>query len=118
MTPTNDALVRDLVARHADLEPDLTEHLDDNFGELLPHVFLADVLRRAIELHETGHPDRAKAILDDLEQRFAGGDAALQELISTGFVESLPYAGERGYGIRAALGPALRAEAAQVAGDP
>lgn len=116
MTSTNEALVRDLVAAHPALEPDLAEHLDDNFGELLPHVFLADVMRRAVELHESGQQDRAKKILDDLEDRFAAGDAGIQELISTGFLEALPSAGERGHDIRALLGPELRAEAGRVTG--
>lgn len=116
MTPNDDELLRDLVARHPDLVADLAEHLDDNFGELLPHLLLADIMRRTVALHETGDRDRAQAILDDLERRFAEGDRATQDLISTGFVEILPYAGERGYGVRALLGPELRAEAERVAG--
>jgi hypothetical protein len=101
------------VARRPDLQADLTEHLEDNFGELLPHVLLADVMRRTVELYEAGDVDRARAILDD---RFEAGDPAMQELISTGFVETLPYAGERGHAMRTLLGPELQAEAQRVAG--
>jgi len=115
----DEVLVRDMVERFPVLGADLVEHLEDNFGELLPHVFLADLMRRVVELHDAGLDPRqdegAKRIIDYLEDRFRSGDDQVQELISTGFVEVLPREGEPGYGVRSLLGPELSAEAKRVA---
>jgi hypothetical protein len=115
--PSGEALVRDLVERFALLGPDLAEHLEDNFGEILPHLFLADVMRRLVDLcrGDTAACDRARPPIDYLEERFRAGDDQIKELISTGFVEALPREGEPGFEIRSLLGPELSAEARRVA---
>src|ERR1700710_462665 len=83
MTSANEAPVRDLVARHSELAPDLAEHLDDNFGEVLPHVLLADVMRR-VELHEGGQPDGAGAIRTPASRRTRWDSKTASERPSAG----------------------------------
>jgi hypothetical protein len=110
--------IQDLAAAFPVLRPMLAEHLDDNFGAVLPHLFLADVLRLLLaRIDEAGVDDRGEVanILSFLEDAFSAGDAERQELISTGFVENLPRVGEPGDGIRRMLGPELRDEAGRVA---
>lgn len=104
-------LINDLVDIAPTLRPLLEEHLEDNYNQILPHLFLAAVLRFAID----NPTDRAIAtVLGYLEQAFESGDAERQELIATGFLENLPPRGEVGWELRSRLGPALRAEAARV----
>jgi hypothetical protein len=110
--------IRDLGASFPALRPMLAEHVEDNFGDVLPHLFLADVLRWLLaQLDEGGGDDRAEItdILSFLEDAFSAGDEERQELISTGFVENLPRPGEPGARIRRMLGPELRDEAGRVA---
>jgi hypothetical protein len=103
--------IYDLVENVPNLRPLLDEHLEDNYDEVLPHLFLADVLRAAIA--EPLDPTVAPVIAY-LERAFQAGDNERQELISTGFVENLPTGGEPGADIRARLGPGLHAEAQRV----
>lgn len=110
--------IHELVAAFPVLRPMLAEHLDDNFGDVLPHLFLAGVLRLLLaRIDEGGGNDREEIvnILAFLEDAFSAGDEERQELISTGFVENLPRVGEAGEGIRHVLGPKLRDEAGRVA---
>ena len=110
--------VRGLVSEFPELRSLLDEHLEDNFGRVLPHPFLADVLREALTAVEADQRDcglDVEVLLNYLEEAFREGDEERQELISTGFVENLPRSGEPGYAIRGMLGPALRAEAERVA---
>jgi hypothetical protein len=111
MRPGDVEFVYDLVEKVPDLRPLLDEHLEDNYDQILPHLFLADVVRFAIE--DVANPATRRA-LEHLEVAFTSGDEERQELISTGFVENLPAVGEPGDELRDRLGPALRAEAARV----
>lgn len=111
--------IRQLVDEFPGLRPALDEHVEDNYGEVLAHPFLADALRLVLATLDDG-PRRVPGLdvqrmLEYLERRFTEGDEDLQELISTGFLESLPRADEPGHRVRAMLGPTLRAEAERVA---
>lgn len=105
------AFILELVGDVPELRPLLNEHLADNYEEILPHVFLADVLRYAL-----AHPREAAVAttLERLEEAFRLGDEERKELISTGFLENLPVASEDHTGLRARLGPMLCAEAGRV----
>lgn len=109
---------RDFVAAFPGLQPMLSEHLEDNFGEVLPHLFLADVLRWLVSQSASAEGDGAAEVLpvlSFLEDAFEAGDDERQELISTGFLENLPRADEGGSTIRDMLPPKLRDEAGRVA---
>lgn len=93
----------------------LSEHIEDNFGEVLPHMFLGDVLRWMLSREAEDVQGEIAAVMSILEEAFSAGDARRKELISTGFVENLPRSGEAGAEIRRRLGPNLMGEASRVA---
>lgn len=95
----------------------LEEHVTDNMGEILPHVFFGDLTRYIMALVAAVtaggglEPRRElREILDFLEESFSTGDRVLQELISVSFLENLPRAGEEGSHVRSMLGTGLSAE--------
>ncbi len=103
--------INDLVEEVPTLRPLLQEHLEDNYDEILPHLFLADVLRWALA---NPGDDATTTVFGYLDQAFRSGDEERQELIATGFLENLPRRGEVGWEVRSRLGPALQAEAERV----
>ncbi len=117
MASEAETLVRELVATFPGLAVSLERHLDDNFGELLPYVFLADVERYVLDAYraETQPGAPVRAILDYLEESFVKGGEEVKELISVSFLELLPSKGEPGSGLRDLLGPELSSEAKRVA---
>ena len=108
------SFVRSIVARFPNLSARLEEHIKDNLGEILPHVFFGDVTRYVLSLlfavSGGGLPPRRelREILDYLEEAYSGGDEERRELISVSFLENLPRPGEEGAQIREMVGPNLR----------
>jgi hypothetical protein len=100
MTNT-DALIRDLAAAAPALADLLAEHRADQGGELLPHLYMADVTRWLAAGVES------RLVLAVLERHLAEGDEDVQNVIALSFLENL---GPEHVSIRAALGPGLRAE--------
>ena len=94
-------LTRDLVAVAPALGPVLAAHRAEFDGELLPHLFMADVTRWLV----TGGP--AASVLAVLERHLAEGDTEVQNVIALSFLENLEATDTA---LRAALGPGLRAE--------
>ena len=114
MSQVTQAFIRALVERFPSLAPLLEEHLTDNFGELLPHIFLGDVVRWVLALMATARAEESLTaqrelheFLCRLEDTYAGGNEELQELLSVSFLENLPRSGEDGAEIRNQLGPNL-----------
>jgi hypothetical protein len=93
------------------LRPVLQEHLDDQEGEVLPHLFMADV-ERWIHLEVVNRPkqssDVVARVLEFLEEAYALGDPEVTELISVSFLEHLPRPGELGSEVHTMVGPHLR----------
>jgi hypothetical protein len=108
---SDEALVRDLVDRFPQLEPAFQEHLRNNKGEVLPYVFFWPVTQKVVASYRG--VDRApvdwRGFLTVLADRYAAGDADVQVLINTSFLDSLPDPGREGAGIVAELPPVLRA---------
>jgi hypothetical protein len=109
--------VKDITARFPSLATLLEEHVHDNLGELLPHVFFGDLTRYILALLMTVNsggglePRRElREMLSFLEESFSSGHPELQELIGTSFLENLPRTGEDGSEIRSMLGSTLSAE--------
>jgi len=105
-----------LVSQVPTLESALREHVSDNFGEVLPHVFLGDITRYAVAEFIRGEKgverpvsQELEALLTALEAGIAAGDE-IAELVCVSFLENLPRPGEPGGGIRDLLGPGLRSE--------
>jgi hypothetical protein len=109
MANRDDSFVLRLVEEFPHLAPALDEHLVDNFGELLPYLFMGEVAQRvAVERQDTAMEAEAGRLLDFLEREFATSEgSSIRDLILAGFVESLPYPGEPCDDVRDALGPLL-----------
>ena len=105
-----------MVDRFPGLRELLDEHLEDNYDELLPHVFFGDVTRYAEECQTAASRGAVQKgrelrdILDYLETAYTSGSPEIQELISVSFLENLPRPGEVGSAIRKKVGPNLKAQ--------
>ncbi len=102
----------DFLPRLADdvpvLEPLVREHLEDNEGELLPHLLLSDVRQWCVEHVST---DRAtvQQVVDGLEAALASGDDAVENAVAVSFVEDLMADGAPGQTVLALLPPRMAA---------
>jgi hypothetical protein len=108
------SFVKRVGARFPGLAPLLAEHTKDNFGQILPHVFLGELTRYTLSLLATADSGRnvpaareLRELLDVLEHTFASGDQKMRELIVASFLENLPRPGEQGSQIRTMLGTEL-----------
>lgn len=88
------------------------EHLEEQRGEVLPHVFMADVTRWLVgRFIKAGDSDALLGdILGFMENAFGSDEEQVQELLAVSFLENLPRFGESGFEIRSILGPALKEE--------
>jgi hypothetical protein len=111
------SFVESLVERFPHLSAIFEEHVSDNFGEVLPHLFFGDLTLYAVGLflqvqdrNGLANAQRElKDLLDVLEEAFRQGDQEIVELISDSFLEHLPRPREeRGWEIRSLVGPKLR----------
>lgn len=99
----------------------LAEHREDNLNEILPHVFMADVARWAIELFvatENKNDERRSELLrllELLEDAYEREGPEIVELVSASFLEHLPRPEEAGGRIRDLVGQRLK-EQLQVIG--
>lgn len=89
------------------LIPLLEEHLDDNDGEMLPHLVLADVIRWLVA-HRSSEPETCASVLNWMEAEFIHGPEDVRGLIRVSGVQMIPDPGEPGAELRQLLGPALR----------
>lgn len=110
MNASTVALIGALAYRFLELRPLLQEHLDDNDGEVLPHLFVADVERWA-EGEATAEGNARQAAVQDvlafLEDAYSTQGEEIEELISVSFLEHVPRPGEPGSLLRSLLGPRL-----------
>jgi hypothetical protein len=84
----------------------LEEHLQDNAGEVIPHVLMGEYERWAESLAHDRHLDLER-LFRMLEQAYESGDEDVRNLIEVSFVEQLPYPDEANAAIRDFVGPAL-----------
>lgn len=108
MTVATQALVHDLVRARPELRLLLDEHLEDNDGELLPHVFFGDVTRWLVG-NAGDKPEAVRVVLDLLESAWSAQEESVHEVIALSFLDDL------GPDEAAALqlGPRLEAAAAR-----
>lgn len=96
--------------RFAELRPLLQDHVDDNDGEVLPHLFLADV-ERWVESEATrgasGNGSVFDSVLAFIEEAYDSGGAEIEELISVSFLEHLPRDGLAAASINSRIGARL-----------
>jgi hypothetical protein len=111
MSEATIAVIDRLVAACTALKPLLAEHVDDNFGEVLPHLFLGEVTRHLVK--EAAGPAASRGLgpaLQLLEDEFASGTDEIKELIAVSFLENLPDGPDPGGDLRLQLGPSLKGE--------
>ena len=114
MSETTKSFVRSFVSRFPEFRGVLEEHLEDNFGELLPHLFFGDVTRYVVErfqsasrLNDASTLVEVQRLLDFLEAAYATEGDEVEELLAVSFLEALPRPLEEGHEIRRLLGPRL-----------
>lgn len=114
MSASTVAFIGALVHDHPVLRPVLQEHLDDMGGEVLPHLFIADVERWAegeAIAKRSGRGSDLAAVLAAIEREFElEHDSDVGELISVSFLEHLPRGGEPGSELRQFVGPRCAAQ--------
>jgi hypothetical protein len=106
MPGTSEEFVDRLVAAHPELETLRRQHLDDNFDEMLPHLWTSDLLRYLITRFESAGASSVGPILATLDSE-AGNDAEIDDVLGASFIEMLPYPGEPGEALIDHLGPRL-----------
>ncbi|WP_019876260.1 DUF7674 family protein [Sporichthya polymorpha] len=107
MSATTVSFACALVYHHPQLLPILEDHLEANDGEVLPHLLLSDVIRFAAA-NWSSQPAMAASIMRWIDNAYACGDEATQELIVVSGVEMIPDPGEAGSELRHLLGEDLR----------
>lgn len=90
--------------------PLLREHLADNLGEMLPHLFFGDLTRHVLSEFARGSLDQLQPLLNELELAFSRGNEEVAEVIAVSLLENLPQQGRGAEGVRDLLGPGLRSE--------
>jgi hypothetical protein len=111
MTTSQD-LVTGLVEQFPQLQVLMAEHLEDQDGELLPYLLMADVARWAQTTYPTD-PETVGRVVDWLEAEYERAEAAERDLIGLGFVEAIPYR-PAGAPLLARLGPELTQVASEL----
>jgi hypothetical protein len=84
---SNADFVDALVARVPAARALVDEHLDDQFGELLIHMLMADVSRLALSAFQQGDASTANAVLAVVDEALRTGDDALINAVQVSFVE-------------------------------
>ena len=106
MSAATESAIGRLVAAYPVLVPVLAEHLEDNFGEMLPNLVMSDVIRWLVA-HLESDPGVCRSVLEWMESAFQEGPDDVRGLIVVSGVEMIPDPGEPGSGLRATLGPHL-----------
>lgn len=112
MSANEVAFVEALVHQFQVLLGVFEQHLEEQRGEVFPHVLMGDVTRWLVGRFITsGSSDTLlRDILGFMEQAFDDDEEQVQELLAVSFLENLPRFGEQGFAIRSILGPSMQKE--------
>lgn len=112
------ALSGAMVHNHQVLMGILQEHLDDQEGEVLPHLLMADVARWA-ERQWTVDRQLVVELLDWLESEYRRAQGEVADLIAVSFIEHIVTPDDRASGeICRALGVSMKAHADLLSAGP
>lgn len=103
---------RRLVQAFPALEEDYEDHVANNFGETLPHLFASMELMDALVGSYLGQEEYREldwaAVLAYLDRHYIEDtDPEIRNVIAVSFVEDLPNRDQPGYGLIDHLGPNL-----------
>lgn len=105
------AFVGALCYQFRELIPILEEHLDEQEGEVLPHLLMADIERWAEKaVSDPQERSLLERVLGFIELEYPGADEETQELIVVSFLEHFPRPNCPGAELRSLVGPNLRRE--------
>lgn len=104
----NVAAMGALIYHHPALSSLLVEHLEDNNGQVLPHLLMGDVMRWLVA-HWVSDPRVCRSVLAWLDEAYESGNDELRGLVVLSGVENIPDPGQPGSEIRDALSERLRA---------
>lgn len=96
-----------LIYAHKDLLPLLDEHLENNYGQVLPHLLITDVVDWMVE-NRTVKPDVCRSIMGWMEREIVAGPPYTRNMIDVSGMEGMPGPTERGKELREMYGPNLR----------
>jgi hypothetical protein len=109
----NVAFISELVTAVPQLEDLLSRHIAEH-GELLPHVYMGDVSRFAIQQHResTESSTNLRAVLNMLftilERGAAQGSENVQDLVTASFLENVAEEMTSSTDLQSYLGPVLK----------
>lgn len=89
MALTAAQFVSRLTSRVPESSTTVREHLDEQEGELLLHLLVADLRRLALAWFEDGSTDALRRLLEVLETALRDGDEYVDNAIAVSFVEDL-----------------------------
>ena len=105
--------INKLITVAPELEILLHEHVEEN-GEVLPHIFMADVTRYLVNLvtrvNETNDPSsesKILSLLSCLEESLVVGDERVRNVVEVSFIENLDHADRAFPYLRTRLGKKL-----------
>lgn len=87
MQMDSDAFVASVVAHVPEAAPVLTEHLQDNDGELLLHPFVADLRRMCEEAWTSQKRELLNRLLNCFDRGLTAGDELVENAVAVSFVE-------------------------------
>ncbi len=89
MPITSGAFVVGLLQAVPETSTTVAEHLDDNDGELLLHLLVADLRRFALAAWTAGNTGVTQRCLTFLDAALRDGDEAVQNAVAVSFVEDM-----------------------------
>jgi hypothetical protein len=89
MPMTAEQFVHQLEEQVPEARPVLAEHLEDQEGELLLHLLLADLLRLAVQRFHSDERDVADRCLLLVDRALREGDEYVQNAVAVSFVENV-----------------------------
>lgn len=106
MSASSVAFIGALTYTYRELLGVLEEHLEDNEGEVLPHLVMSDVIRWLVAHRKT---DQAlvEEIFSWISRAYTDGDDQIQNVIALSGVEMIPDPGQPGSELRNLLSPEL-----------
>src|SRR5262245_52642865 len=67
----------------------VAEHLEDQYGELLLHLLMADLLRFAVAQYHAGQVDASARCLTMVDAALRQGDEYVENAVAVSFVENV-----------------------------